>query len=83
MLSCLTASEKAVKLVQLGRGSGRQRPNKRGLPHLLSNEQREAQGAVRLEFNVSLFLGSLLCIFVLDFDLVQWCLFYTSFINLF
>jgi len=27
LLSCLTASEKAVKLVQLGRGSGRQRPN--------------------------------------------------------
>jgi len=33
--ACLTASEKAVKLVQLGRGSGRQRPNKRGLPHLI------------------------------------------------
>ncbi|KZT84318.1 hypothetical protein Nizo1838_0633 [Lactiplantibacillus plantarum] len=44
MLSCLTASEKAVKLVQLGRGSGRQRPNKRGLPHLLGNERSEAQG---------------------------------------
>jgi len=27
LLSCLTASEKAVKLAQLGRGSGRQRPN--------------------------------------------------------
>jgi len=45
LLSCLTASEKAVKLAQLGRSAGRQRPNKRGLPHLLGNEQSEAQGA--------------------------------------
>jgi hypothetical protein len=87
LLSCLTASEKAVKLAQLGRGSGRQRPNECGLPHLLSNEQREAQGAVRLEFNVSRFLAHSFVFFCFRFvsrtvvPLIY--LFYKPLLNLF
>ncbi|WP_235020264.1 hypothetical protein, partial [Pediococcus acidilactici] len=54
-----------------------------GLPHLLTNEQSEVQGALRLEINVSRFLAHSVVFFVLGLYLVQWCLFYTSFINLF
>lgn len=42
----------------------------------LSNERSEAQGALRLEFNVRRFFGALLlCFLFLGLELVQWCFF--------